>query len=194
MSERKFELMVVTPEKDFSGEILWVNRLFEEGMEMLHLRKPGQSSKELLRYLGGIEDQYHSRIMVHYQEEVRNEAGVKGIHYHFRGLPEVKPAWPVSCGLHSWDEYRIAEGRFDYAFISPFFNSISKTGYEGNPELQHIPTGVNRDKLVALGGIKPSNISRIKDINLKGAAVLGYIWNNTNPVAAYKKLKEKTDL
>ena len=185
MEERKFELMVVTPEKDYPEEVVWVNLLFAEGLDTLHLRKPGRSSAELLRYLRGVEEQYHSRIMVHYQEEVRKEAGVKGIHYRFQSLPEAKPDWLVSCGLHSWEEFKKAEERFDYAFISPFFSSISKAGYEGNPELHHIPERINTSKVVALGGINPLNINRIKNLNIKGAALLGHIWSSKNPVGAY---------
>ena len=181
--------MVVTPEKDYPEEIFWVNRLFAEGLGTLHLRKPGRSSKELLRYLGKVEEQYHSRIMVHYQEEVRKEAGVKGIHYRCKDLPETKQDWIVSCGLHSWEEYyKKAAGRFDYAFLSPFFSSISKAGYVGNPDLQHIPEGINPAKVVALGGIDPSNIRRIMKLNLKGASLLGYIWKSKNPLEAFKEV------
>lgn len=188
MSGETFELMVITPELDFPQETSWVNDLFAEGLGTLHLRKPGQSSQSILQYLLQIEPQYHGRIMVHYQEMLMDEIAVKGVHYHFSCLPQEKPKYSVSCGCHSWDEFQEIEKRVDYAFISPFFNSISKEGYLAEKKLRHITPEINIKKAVALGGIKPANIHSIKKLKLKGAAVLGAIWGYEDPLDAFREL------
>ena len=66
---------------------------------------------------------------------------------------------------------------FEYTFLSPVFNSISKAGYQGM-----LPAGFclgkskPGPKVIALGGVDESNIEQIKRMNFDGAAVLGAIW------------------
>ena len=83
------------------------------------------------------------------------------------------------------------EDRIDYAFLSPFFDSISKEGYKSNQQLWHIAKGVNRKKSVALGGIEAKNIAKIQSLGMKGAAVLGAVWKPSNPVEAFLKCKRR---
>ena len=127
--------------------------------------------------------------MVHYQQDVIKEVGVKGIHYKYLSLPFQKPPHQVSCGVHSWQEFLEVEERVDYAFISPFFDSISKEGYRANDQLLSLPPEADKRKAVALGGIKTDNLSKIKSLGLRGAAVLGAVWNSADPVEAFLKLK-----
>lgn len=185
--------MVITPEKDDPREVQWVNTLFSAGLKTLHLRKPGWSSKRLFQYLNGIEPQFHPSIMVHYREDVVREFKLKGIHYQCENLPLHKRDYTVSCGAHSWQEFLQISARVDYAFVSPLFNSISKRGYRANEELLTIPPEVERRKAVALGGIDPNNIHYAQGQKLKGAAVLGTVWQTNNPLEAFLKLKSKTE-
>ena len=139
MSVQIFELILISPPGEYSRETQWVNQLFAKGLGTFHLRKPGWTTAHLVEYLQEVETQYHSRIMVHYQQEVLKEVGVKGIHFKYLSLPLQKPAFPLSCGVHSWQEFQEVEERVDYAFISPFFDSISKEGYKANNQLMPIP-------------------------------------------------------
>lgn len=191
MPGQAFDLLVITPERDFPEETLWVNRLFAEGLGCLHLRKPEKSGAELMRYLEKIDEQYHANIMVHYREELRQEIKVKGIHYRYPELPREKPEFVVSCGCHSWQEFQEVEKRVDYAFISPFYPSISKKGYAAKNELWEIPPNVNLGKVVALGGVNQGNIQQVRELRLKGAAVLGAVWEASDPLRAFEELKAR---
>ncbi len=189
MSSRSFELILISPPEEYSGEAGFVNRLFSEGLGTFHLRKPGWTVEQLVRYIREIEPQYHKRIMVHYREEVRRHVEVKGIHFRCRELPLQKPAFEVSSGLHSWNELSEVAERIDYAFVSPFFDSISKEGYLSDKQLWQVPEGVEREKAVALGGINAENINTIRSLGLRGAAVLGTVWKAAGPVEAFLELK-----
>ena len=191
--ENPFELVVITPEVDFLQETSWVNRLFERGLNTLHLRKPGRSQQDLLLYLDQIGEPYHGRIMVHYQEEVQKEIGVKGIHYKYSALPSIKPDYTTSCGCHSWEEFNKIESRVDYAFVSPFFDSISKEGYKAQKNLREVPEGGITRKAIALGGVHQGNLLHIRRLGLKGVAVLGSVWRSEDPLNAFLRLKTKIE-
>lgn len=189
MEDRKFKLLVVTPEGRYPKEAVWINRLFEAGLECLHLRKPGRDYRQLLAYVRQIDEAFYPRIMLHHEERLLEEGAFRGVHYRPAALPLHKPAYTVSCGIHSWQELRQLEERFSYSLLSPFFDSISKRGYAANPSLQAIPAGVNPEKVIALGGVGSSNISQLYQMGLGGAAVLGSIWQSPSPLEAFNQLK-----
>ena len=192
-NQAAFELMVITPEGDLSEEIEWVNKLFAAGLETLHLRKPGWNNQRLQAYLKAVAPQFHNRIMLHYREELTKTFKLKGIHYQCENLPVRRRNYRVSCGAHSWQEFLEVSAVVDYAFVSPFFNSISKQGYRANEELMEIPQEVERGKAVALGGIDSGNIHYAREQSMKGAAVLGTVWQSDNPLKAFLELKSKTE-
>ena len=104
-----------------------ITALFEEGLDTLHLRKPGTAPMFAERLLTLIPEQYHKRIVVHGHFYLKEEYKLKGIHLNGRNpnLPEGYKGH-VSCSCHSLDEVKERKSSCDYVFLSPVFNSISK--------------------------------------------------------------------
>lgn len=186
-----FRLLVITPEGSYQQETQWVSRLFNKGLDTLHLRKPGWDIGQLLTYLHRLDACWYPQIMVHYQADIRDYLPVKGVHFQQHTLPKVKPSYAISCPVHAWQEFTALETLVDYALVSPFFNSISKKGYAAKPALQEIPAQVRRQKAVALGGIDSSNIAEVQKQGLGGAAVLGAVWQTADPLVAYLNIHKK---
>lgn len=191
MATSTFRLLVITPEGAYPQESRWVSSLFEKGLDTLHLRKPGWEAGQLLAYLQQLDACWLPQIMVHYQPAVRDYVPVKGVHFQQHTLPKVKPGYAVSCPVHAWQEFPALEAQVDYALLSPFFASISKKGYAANPALQAVPAQARRQKVVALGGIDSSNITAVQQLGLGGAAVLGAVWQSTDPLTAYLNIHNK---
>ena len=57
-----------------------ITALFEEGLDTLHLRKPGTAPMFAERLLTLIPEQYHKRIVVHGHFYLKEEYKLKGIH------------------------------------------------------------------------------------------------------------------
>ena len=185
-----FRLLVITPEGPYPQEAQWVNRLFENGLETLHLRKPGWNEQQLRAFLGQVEECHHPQIMLHGSASLLSKVRVKGVHFQQHTLPQAKPAYSVSCSVHTWQELLLLEERVDYAFVSPFFNSISKKGYAANPSLQVVPSHARRQKAVALGGIDCNTIEKVRGMGIGGAAILGAVWQTADPLAAYLRCRK----
>ena len=76
----KMKLIVMTKPTFFVEEDKILVNLFEEGLDNLHLYKPGASpmySERLLTLLG---DDYHNRITVHGHFYLKEEYRLRGIH------------------------------------------------------------------------------------------------------------------
>ena len=176
------KIVLITPPDFFVEEDKILTTLFEEGLDVLHLRKPNTAPMYSERLLTLIPKQYHNRIVTHDHFYLKEEFGLKGIHLNQRN-PDVPLDYKghVSYSCHSLEEVKQKKAYFNYVFMSPVFDSISKKNYLSNfsPE---ILKKASHDKIIdkqviALGGITAENISMLKAYGFGGVAILGDIWN-----------------
>ena len=74
------KLILMTPPSYFVEEDKIITALFEEGLDILHLRKPHTAPMYAERLLSLIPEQYHKRIVVHGHFYLKDEYRLKGIH------------------------------------------------------------------------------------------------------------------
>lgn len=205
------ELIVITPPVDINDEISLVKEMFKSGLYRLHLRKENSGIDAYRNYLQQIPAVFNSQVSVHDYPELLKE--FPGIGFHCKTsvwkdekrLNEVlsfSSSSIMSASFHSWDEMLQVRSDFDYAFISPVFNSISKPGYPSNIDItkvkttkQHLNSNQkNVPKIYALGGIDATNVPKLLDAGFDGAAVLGAVWQSDDCLTAfetiYRQLKE----
>ena len=183
------DVIVITKPKMFPGEEELVNTLFANGMQRLHLRKPGASEQEMAEWIGRIDLPFRQKIIVHDHHRLLRTMGLGGIHLNARN-PEA-PAWfsaerqkrrsvTLSRSCHSLEEIAQWKGVCDYLFLSPIFDSISKGGYTSaftrETLLQAYHDGLFSKPVYALGGVSADNIRSIYDYGFAGAAVIGSLW------------------
>lgn len=187
------ELIVITADTFLKEEAKAINRLFKEGLKTLHIRKPHCKVEELSLLLEQIEEEHLNRIVLHDHFQLVNQYNLKGYHINQRNqnLLEKSTEKTTSRSCHGFEE--IAENDFyDYLFLSPIFNSLSKPGYGKaftEEELLRARKAKRiHEKVYALGGITPSMCPLIKQYGFGGVAVLGYLWEK------YKKDQELRQL
>lgn len=180
------KLVVISSPEAVADEPAIINGLFAAGLEILHLRKPGAPVAVVEKLLIRIHPAYHSCIALHQQHGLAKQFGIKRIHFPEQerqqlpasDWPELKEAgYKFTTSVHQPETLKHLPPVFDYVFLSPVFNSISKPGYQ--PLVAENFFLAADDKplpVMALGGITPEQISRVREMNFDGAAVLGAIW------------------
>lgn len=150
------------------------------GLEILHLRKPGFANKQMEELLTGIKKRYLSRIMLHTHHELVSEYGLRGCHFptdlrENPGSPVLTERCSTSC--HSVAELRQLQASFEYYFISPVFDSISKPSYKAGIDKSDLirASTTLQTNIVALGGIDHSTLPQVPG-ECWGVAILGAIW------------------
>ena len=201
------KLILITPPTYFVEEDKIITALFEEGLDILHLRKPDTAPMYAERLLSLIPEQYHKRIVVHGHFYLKDEYRLRGIHLNHRNpnLPDNYKGH-VSCSCHSLEEVKERKRDCDYVFLSPVFDSISKLDYHTNFTPEEIrkahKAGIIDKKVIALGGIDEDNIRQVKDYGFGGAAILGALWDKFDMrcdkdyefiIEHFKKLKKLAD-
>ena len=176
------KLILMTTPYFFVEEHQILNALFDEGLDILHLRKPNTEPVYSERLLTLIPECYRKRIVVHDFFYLKNEYKLKGIHLNHRN-PELPPKYKghISCSCHTPEEVMLHKKKCDYVFLSPIFDSISKEDYSSTftkADLQALARQKVIDrKVMALGGVDLENMATIKALGFGGAVILGDIWN-----------------
>ncbi|CAN1559278.1 ThiE Thiamine monophosphate synthase [Flavobacteriaceae bacterium] len=190
-------MIVITSPIPINNEISTIHSLFENGLELLHIRKPDFSEAEIKFFLSKIKLNYRQRLVLHSHHQMALEFGINRIHFTEKTRAETSEEnlkdWKVkefklSTSIHQIMDFEKLPNVFDYAFFGPVFESISKQNYFSNldfkKELQQRKN--NKTSLVALGGITPDNIKTALEYGFDDVALLGNIWNNNNPIENFK--------
>ena len=177
-----FNLVIISEPGFFSGEAEALRRLLD-GLECrVHLRKPGSAEEDMRRLVESLPEELRPRLTLQDHLQLATEYGVGGVHPTSR-FPEIPPCWRglVSRSCHSLDEVAACQDA-DYLFLSPIFDSISKSGYRSAFTDAQLRSASEIDGHVyALGGVRPENFPLLKEYGFGGAALLGHVWRDCSP-------------
>ena len=121
-------IVIITPPRTLPDEEHIVNKLFESGLHLLHLRKPGADRDTLEHYIRGIRPHFRERVILHDHFELAEEYGLRGIHLKYneaRTFTGRDRLAHVSVSCHSFEEIDALPFEPNYVFLSPVFDSIS---------------------------------------------------------------------
>lgn len=183
--QNRMKLIVVTTPTFFVEEDKIITELFEEGLDILHLRKPETPAMYAERLLTLIPEKYHRRIVTHEHFYLKEEFNLMGIHLNTRNPKEPHDySGHISCTCHTLEEVKNRKHFYDYLFMSPVFDCITKEGvssaFSALDLRQASKEHIIDSKVMALGGITPDNILQIKDYGFGGAVIMGDLWNKFN--------------
>ena len=175
------ELIAISDPGFISNELSLLNQLFEAGLPLLHLRKEGLNSAGYAQIIKGIAPVFHPRLVLHQFHELISEFDIHRLHYPEKMRSQMNhfSAKHInSTSVHQLEDLPTLNG-FSYAFLSPVFDSISKTGYKGIAAT--LPPGFDKPKtlkVIALGGVCTGNIGQVSAMGFDGAAIMGALWKH----------------
>lgn len=175
------KLIGITSENEGVEEIGRIIEAIDAGVDYIHLRKPRFNDEELRHYVDCIPSEHLQKITLGSNFSLFHEYPFGGIHTKSRSEGDITVPRSIrtSKSCHNINEVIRFKDKYDYLFLSPIFNSISKKGYDSNFKnadlIEYSIKGYLKN-VVALGGVTASNISDLLDINFYGVAVLGYLF------------------
>ena len=181
----KMKLIVMTKPTFFVEEDKILANLFEEGLENLHLYKPGAApmfSERLLTLLG---DDYHHKITVHGHFYLKEEYRLKGIHIDDAFTePPAGYRGNVTRTCHAISELKEAKRHSNYVFLHSIFDSQTNADEKQSFTREELETaakqGLIDKKVYALGGMNLDNVKEAKALGFGGIVICGDLWNRFN--------------
>ncbi|MBN8702254.1 MAG: thiamine phosphate synthase [Bacteroidetes bacterium] len=198
-------IVITSSQKNIENETQIVTKLFESGLETLHLRKPRYSTKQLTQYIQEIPVHFHNRIIIHSHHNLAWKFKLKGIHLTRSHRNKKLGTWLTikiakykNKNLLITASHRRLSGlfeeteQFDYVFLSPIFDSLTSNYQSGFTEhslrsaLEKLPL-----KVVARGGVDLNTAHKVKDIGFVGMALFSGLWKKADPVKEFNAIVNK---
>lgn len=183
-------LILMTKPDFFVEEHQILTALFDEGLDLLHLRKPDTEPVFHERLLTLLPENYRKRIITHDNFYLKQEYKLRGVHLSQRA-PELPANYKghVSVTCRTAIETAANKKKCDYVLLAPVFPEQGTTVGE-EVGLAAGTKGVIDKKVIAFGGVSLDNIGLVREMGFGGAMVLGDIWNrfSIHSTADFKEL------
>ena len=198
------KLLLISPPAAVADETELVGEMLTAGLARFHVRKPAWEPAAIAAYLARLPARHLTRVVVHGQPGLVREFRLGGLHLTAtaraacrRRRPRLLPGQTLSTSFHHLAELREHRRRYDYVFLSPVFDSLSKTDYPAAFSLDVLTKALAplrsragySPQVVALGGIEAHRLELVRQAGFAGAAVLGAVWQSPDPVAAFIRLQ-----
>lgn len=197
------KLVLVTNRKLAGDRFLEIVRqAVAGGVNAVILREHDMTPRELFALALEVKAIAHSagaKFLVNHSLDVALAVEADGVHLGWRSLPahEAKRIAPknflIGLSTHSVRAaVRAAESGVDYVFLGPIFPTPSKEGLVEPLGVESIRAAKQAMKkpLIAIGGIKPDNISEVIAAGADGIAVVSAIMAASQPQEAARVLAD----
>lgn len=191
-------MILITNPHSIPNETETINALFEEGLEVLHLRKPGFDQVQMREFISKIDQRFHARLMMHSHYELLDSYSLKGLHFTEKTKHLLPDYDDIQCtksmAVHELAELKSVHPTVGYILLSPLFPSVSKEGYSKQWDIEELRQELAKTHgfgTVALGGITLKNVKTVKELGFQDFALLGSIWE---PVKAGCSKEQAIDI
>ena len=179
------KLVLMTQPTFFVEEDKILTSLFEEGLDNLHLYKPGSEPIYSERLLTLLPDGYYSKITVHDNFYLKEEYKLRGIHIDDETTPAPKGyRGHISRTCTHLDLLKEAKKNADYVLLKYIFDSQTEPDQKSSFTIDELKEASRRgliDRHVyALGGMNLDNVKMAKDLGFGGIVISGDLWNRFN--------------
>jgi thiamine-phosphate pyrophosphorylase len=200
------KLIVITPARDVADEVSLVIKMFESGLQTLHLRKPKHSTNKMRDYIKEIPEIFHDRIVIHSHHDLAIKFKLKGIHlgrihlsrrwqyFYIRLRLKFKFAHISKSRSYSRLQqlYNKEERKFDYYLLGTMYSNMTGELYSGFYEAGLVAALQSCGKrVVARGGTSISSINKSKKMGFWGVAFNSYLWNAEQPFENFLNVIEE---
>lgn len=175
------KLVIQTQPTFFVEEDKIINALFEEGLDILHIRKPESEPIYCERLLSLIPNEYYDRISVHQHYYLKQEFDLRGVHIDDPDAP-VPDGYRrhVTRSTHRIEDLKEMKKKCDYVMLHSLFDSLHDD-VKASLSLSQMEEARNKgliDKnVIALGGMSIENVQMAKELGFGGVCICGDLWN-----------------
>lgn len=176
------KLVIMTKSTFFVEEDKILSTLFEEGMDSLHLYKPGSLPLYAERLISLLPEEYYKDITVHDHYYLKNEYGLAGIHID-NPDERVPQGYKGVVSRTCTDLSRLKEMKRQskYVFLKNIFDCIEFKDEKASFTLEQLREarrqGLIDRHVYALGGMGGDNIKLAKELGFGGVVVCGDLWS-----------------
>ncbi|MGB1219732.1 MAG: hypothetical protein ACPG4W_08125 [Flavobacteriales bacterium] len=150
--------------------------LLDLGLDYFHIRS--EFSYEVWSKLEQqIPESYRNQLVLHQHQHP------KFLMHHKAKEKQIEHLGFHSCSVHQIEHLESYLPYYDHLFLSPMYDSISKSEYLGNQSIDvDFLSETQRKKCIALGGVRPEKFEELKQKGFSQVALKGWFWEQNSPL------------
>jgi len=201
------KIIVISNSKNLENETVMITKLFESGLETLHLRKHKLSTNKMRLFIKAIPEHFHNRIIIHSHHNLARRFKLKGIHltkahkrkrlktwFSIRLIKLTHPDILITTSFNNIGQLfdHNEHYHYDYVFLSPVFDSLSSRFQSGFTEYS-LTSALQKTeyKVIARGGVDEHAIEKANRIGFTGLAFYSSIWKKPDPIIEFNRIIER---
>lgn len=176
------KLVVMTKSTFFVEEDKILTSLFDEGLDILHLYKPGSTPIYSERLLTLLDDDFRNKTVVHDHFYLKEEYRLRGIHIDDAVTPVpagYKGRYSRTC--HTIAQLKEAKKKSEYVFLKNVFSGETdgcvKSAFTAEELKEAARRGLIDKKVYALDGIDMDHIQIAKELGFGGVVICEDLWS-----------------
>ena len=187
--------ILVSDNKQKLNETRTVKSFLSCESNLFHLRRYESLEEDVATFLSSFSEEERKQIVLNHHHFLASEFGINRLHFSEKDRIEIGDekieklhslGFILSTSVHTVEDFEKLTSVFEYAFLSPVFDSISKENYKAVTfDLANIRKDI---KLIALGGVTIENFNEALNLGFDGVAFLGGVWNQGNPLKYVNQL------
>ena len=187
-------ILISSPEI-VNNENITIKSFLRKEDNLFHLRRYVSFEEEVVSFLSSFTEEERKQIVLNHHHFLASEFGINRLHFSEKDRIEIGDekleklhslGFILSTSVHTVEDFEKLTSVFEYAFLSPVFDSISKENYKA---VSFDLANIRRDiKLIALGGVTFENYNNALNLGFDGVAFLGGVWNQENPLTCVDQL------
>ena len=198
------KLIVISNSRNLENETQIITRMFEQGLDTLHLRKHKLSTNKMRLFIKAIPEHFHNRIIIHSHHNLARRFKLKGIHltkthkrkwlktwFTIRLIKLTHPHIIITTSFNNIGQLFEHDGHYnyEYVFLSPVFDSLSSRFQSGFTEYS-LSSALKKTeyKVIARGGVDEHAIEKAERIGFIGLAFYSSIWKKPDPIAEFDRI------
>jgi thiamine-phosphate pyrophosphorylase len=191
-------MIVITAPAETAGESETIRQMFENGLDHLHVRRPGARSSEIARLIQTIPSPFHSQIVLHSHYALRKQfPKVRRVHLTERIAKRCRraPTAEYSLSVHAGTRNTPLIPGSRYALFGPIFPSLSKRDYVPELSREELQRWCKKTPVpvIGVGGICRERVRDAHALGLSGIALHSEIWIR-EPAARMNAFSEVRDI
>jgi thiamine-phosphate pyrophosphorylase len=187
------ELVVISNDRPVENEISILIELFEQGLEVFHIRKPDFAEEEMEQYIMSIPEEYWDYLILHSHYDLAYKYELFGVHCGIDN-DDLNHSFKSSSCNSIKDLQQIKNKLVNYTLLGPVFDSISKSDQKSSFSKEDLTVALKKPRqngIFAFGGVNENKIEQCAEMEFNGVALLGAIWKSKHPISVFKNIRDK---
>ena len=198
----KFTLITNPYDVTFETDI--INRLFREGLDELHLRKPDYTKDDYMEFIERIDPEHHSKLVLHSYYTLVHNYDIRKIHlnYNWRKNPAMRfflnqavllgKKIRKSTTVNNYKSLYAAKPGIDELIMGPVFSKISNSINNQLVKTETLEKALSHSKVpvIGLGGVGADTLGFFKSVGFDGIALQSSIWRSMDPIKAFIEVRD----